>query len=635
MRAAAAIALVVGFAAAAQARADERMEGWHAIPAPADELAPAQREAIWAAIDAGTKRLALPKAGSRPAFRWPLRAARGYSNPVFSRVSFHVDHNPAFPNQLRDFNCGVRTYDRDNGYNHQGTDISLATDSWNLMSAGQIEVIAAADGTIVAKSDGNFDRNCAFGTSDWNAVYVQHDDGSIAWYGHMKNGSPTSKNVGARVVQGEYLGLVGSSGNSTGPHLHLEVYDSSQRLIDPFAGSCNAKNSDSWWESQPAYESTQVMALTTASAAPVFAACGADGRLQDPGNYNAKSAFSRDETVWFVTNARDVPLGGRISYTLRDPSGAINGQFDGSSAAQAFPSAVFWIGYQFASTAPLGNWMIEARIGSSSVQMPFTLTASGAPIANYSDLWFNPAESGWGLNLNHQGDTVFATWFTYDSDGGGMWLVMPAGTAQAGGGFSGSLYRTTGIPFSQINGGQASNPSPTLVGSGRFTFTDANNGVFNYTVNGVSQQKSLQRQRFSTPVSCMQMRGARTYATNYQDLWWNPSESGWGINLTHQGDTIFATWFTYGAGGRGMWLVAPDARRQATGEYRGRLYRTTGVPFDRMANVPVVNSTQDVGEVTLAFTDGEHGRLQYVLDGVSQSKSIERQVFAAGAPLCR
>ncbi len=35
--------------------------------------------------------------------------------------------------------------------------------------------------------------------------------------------------------------------------------------------------------------------------------------------------------------------------------------------------------------------------------------------------------------------------------------------------------------------------------------------------------------------------------TNYQGLWWNApagSESGWGINFAHQGDTLFATWFT-------------------------------------------------------------------------------------------
>src|SRR5262249_40359129 len=37
-------------------------------------------------------------------------------------------------------------------------------------------------------------------------------------------------------------------------------------------------------------------------------------------------------------------------------------------------------------------------------------------------------------------------------------------------------------------------------------------------------------------------------AANYQGLWWSSpanSESGWGVNLAHQGDIIFASWFTY------------------------------------------------------------------------------------------
>ena len=44
---------------------------------------------------------------------------------------------------------------------------------------------------------------------------------------------------------------------------------------------------------------------------------------------------------------------------------------------------------------------------------------------------------------------------------------------------------------------------------------------------------------------------------NHEGLWWNSpagSESGWGINLAHQGDEIFATWFTYAHEGNPMWL---------------------------------------------------------------------------------
>ena len=53
-------------------------------------------------------------------------------------------------------------------------------------------------------------------------------------------------------------------------------------------------------------------------------------------------------------------------------------------------------------------------------------------------------------------------------------------------------------------------------------------------------------------------------AVNYQGLWWKApaeSESGWGISLTHQGDIIFATWFTYDFDGKPLWFAATLHRK--------------------------------------------------------------------------
>ena len=66
---------------------------------------------------------------------------------------------------------------------------------------------------------------------------------------------------------------------------------------------------------------------------------------------------------------------------------------------------------------------------------------------------------------------------------------------------------------------------------------------------------------------------------NYQGIWWNASESGWGINLAHQGDTVFASWFTYDTAGKGWWLVM-TALKTGTGVYTGDLYQTSGSRFD-------------------------------------------------------
>jgi len=43
---------------------------------------------------------------------------------------------------------------------------------------------------------------------------------------------------------------------------------------------------------------------------------------------------------------------------------------------------------------------------------------------NYEGLWWasGGVEAGWGINFAHQGDVIFATWFTYDTDGSGLWL---------------------------------------------------------------------------------------------------------------------------------------------------------------------------------------------------------------------
>src|SRR5213078_4509512 len=123
----------------------------------------------------------------------------------------------------------------------------------------------------------------------------------------------------------------------------------------------------------------------------------------------------------------------------------------------------------------------------------------------------------------------------------------------------------------------------TVVGTGTLTFTGANDASFAYTVNGISQTKSIVRQAFGPLPTCTYSAQPNlALATNYQDLWWavpGGSESGWGVNLTHQGDTIFATWFTYDLDRTPLWLSV-TAPKTAAGTYSGTLYRTTGPAFN-------------------------------------------------------
>jgi hypothetical protein len=264
--------------------------------------------------------------------------------------------------------------------------------------------------------------------------------------------------------------------------------------------------------------------------------------------------------------------------------------------------------------------------------------ARAAAALNFQGLWWNaPAnsESGWGLNITHQGDTLFATWFTYDIDGRGTWLVMSAGTKGADNSYSGALYRTTGPAFSAT----PFDPRQVVaaqVGTATLTFTDADRGTFAYTVNGASQSKSITRQVYSSPVPECVAGGATGSAINYQALWWSPAgaESGWGVNIAHQGEILFATWFTYDASGRGMWLVMSSAARTAPGTYSGALYRTTGPAFNAAPWTGPVIATQ-VGNATFTFTSADNGTFSYTLDGISQSKPITRQVYSTPVTVCR
>jgi len=74
-------------------------------------------------------------------------------------------------------------------------------------------------------------------------------------------------------------------------------------------------------------------------------------------------------------------------------------------------------------------------------------------------------------------------------------------------------------------------------------------------VSKTSQVKPITRQVFGALPTCVTATGSLAAASNYTDLWWAApagSEAGWGINLTQEGTTIFASWFTYDVTGKAM-----------------------------------------------------------------------------------
>lgn len=253
---------------------------------------------------------------------------------------------------------------------------------------------------------------------------------------------------------------------------------------------------------------------------------------------------------------------------------------------------------------------------------------------NYQAIWSNASESGWGLTVAHQGDVLFPAWFTYNAAGRVQWYTVSGASRQADGAYTGEVFRFNGRAFNLINGQQAFTSS-SKVGTATLRFTGNSALSFNYTVDGITQTKALTRFNFATPPTCSFTTGSRVTASNFSDIWNVASESGWGVSLDHQGDLIFAAWYTYDANGNPQWITGL-ATKGADGKFRGDLNRpNSGTAFNQIAGSAATSfPIPKVGELELTFSDGETGIFKYRLDNIEQSKNIRRFVFSSPTTLC-
>ena len=128
---------------------------------------------------------------------------------------------------LIDYNGGGQTYD-----GHDALDIGVG--EWDAMDLG-VPILAVASGVVINRDDGNFDRETKGldAPNTPNFVAIDHGNGWVTSYLHMRKNS-VAVQVGDVVKAGEVIGLVGSSGMSTGPHLHLAVFHMG-RVVETYA----------------------------------------------------------------------------------------------------------------------------------------------------------------------------------------------------------------------------------------------------------------------------------------------------------------------------------------------------------------------------------------------------------------
>lgn len=310
--------------------------------------------------------------GAQPSFAWPTQPRADFTGYGYYTNNNFVDHNPTPNGNLIDWNCGTRTYDWFSG-NHMGTDIILWPYAWRRMAEEVMEIVAAAPGTIVDKRDGYFDLSCSNnGQTTWNGVVIEHADGSTAIYMHFKNGGITTKGIGETVVEGEYLGLAGSSGSSNWPHLHFEVHDASNAYIDPFAGPCNSFNGNTtWWQQQQNYKEPNINHISTHYTSSEFYQCGVQEITYEQTN------FMPGDSLILRCYYRDLDNNALTELVIRDAQSNVVASWDFNSPWLFGATTWAWWYYVIDNSWATGNYTFEATFDGDMFVRPFSV---GMPI---------------------------------------------------------------------------------------------------------------------------------------------------------------------------------------------------------------------------------------------------------------
>jgi|SRR5450755_1010367 hypothetical protein len=118
------------------------------------------------------------------------------------------------------------------------------------------------------------------------------------------------------------------------------------------------------------------------------------------------------------------------------------------------------------------------------------MASAQAAAVDYTDIWYNPAESGWGANVVESDGFLFITFFIYGADSKPVWYTGQV-TQDASSNFNGTLYATTGTYFILPWAGASATPAGTVSFQPLGPYT----AKLVYTVNGVgSVTKTIQRQ---------------------------------------------------------------------------------------------------------------------------------------------
>lgn len=268
------------------------------------------------------------------------------------RIQQYVDRDPG-PGAA-DFTCGRLSYD-----GHKGTDFALST---RRDMARGVAVLAAAAGVVQAVRDGMSDTAYSAdraeeidGRDCGNGVLLRHEDGWETQYCHFRQGSVRVQ-PGDRLERGDALGLVGLSGRTQFPHVHLSVRRDGE-VVDPFASEkrdvCGT-DSETLWSDPPDYAPGGMIQAGFAPDIPSYDAVRAGDAARD--------ALPPDAPALVVyAYAFGGQAGDRVDLRITGPNGVV---FDQSQTLDKDQALFFRAGGKRRPGAgwPTGDYTGTARL---------------------------------------------------------------------------------------------------------------------------------------------------------------------------------------------------------------------------------------------------------------------------------
>jgi lysyl endopeptidase len=283
-------------------------------------------------------------------------------------------------------------------------------------------------------------------------------------------------------------------------------------------------------------------------------------------------------------------------------------------------------------------WLFQASSCGSLTPDPAFQQVSGGAIVTYSNL----QNDNLLLLLNKQppSGVFFSGWDSNSLSSGTAVTIIhhPQGDLKkvslgtALGAATPSVDDVTGS-FNRVRWTSGST-EPGSSGGGLFTVSNGQyllrGGLWGGSASCTDTSGSDYFSRFDNvyPILAPYIGPAIAPSGDFTDLWWNPSESGWGLSLVqHASHMMFGVWYTYEPDGTRTWYVMPSGTWITPNSYTGVLYQTNGPPFTAGAFNPANVQNKLVGSATLAFTSSSAGTFTFLVDGVTGTKSIQRQPY--------